>query len=118
MPDSKFMSTLKYPEKGIDTPKAESNVSHGNGDDFDNGTSTSVVAGSQALHRKLRGKEVQLFAIGGAIGTCMFNVLQSTECSAAVFVEILLNKSRLQLFSCKWARPYRKVARRASSLLS
>lgn len=30
-----------------------------------------VTAGSQHLHRKLRGKEVQLFAVGGAIGTCM-----------------------------------------------
>jgi amino acid transporter len=29
-----------------------------------------VTAGSQHLHRKLRGKEVQLFAVGGAIGTC------------------------------------------------
>jgi amino acid transporter len=27
-------------------------------------------AGSQELHRKLRGRQVQLFAIGGAIGTC------------------------------------------------
>jgi amino acid transporter len=30
-----------------------------------------VSAGSQHLHRKLRGREVQLFAVGGAIGTCM-----------------------------------------------
>lgn len=30
----------------------------------------SLKAGSQNLHRKLRSKEVQLFAIGGAIGTC------------------------------------------------
>lgn len=29
-----------------------------------------ISAGSQDLHRKLGGKEVQLFAIGGAIGTC------------------------------------------------
>ena len=29
-----------------------------------------VSAGSQHLHRKLRGREVQLFAVGGAIGTC------------------------------------------------
>jgi amino acid transporter len=27
-------------------------------------------AGSQELHRKLRGRQVQLFAVGGAIGTC------------------------------------------------
>lgn len=29
-----------------------------------------ISAGSQQLHRKLGGKEIQLFAIGGAIGTC------------------------------------------------
>ncbi len=34
------------------------------------GTCIDVTAGSQALHRSLRGPEVQLFAIGGAIGTC------------------------------------------------
>lgn len=34
------------------------------------GTVSDITAGSQALHRKLRGREVQLFAIGGAIGTC------------------------------------------------
>ncbi|KAJ9238496.1 hypothetical protein DTO169E5_4696 [Paecilomyces variotii] len=32
----------------------------------------SLKAGSQNLHRKLRSKEVQLFAIGGAIGTSTF----------------------------------------------
>lgn len=30
-----------------------------------------ISAGSQQLHRKLGGKEIQLFAVGGAIGTCM-----------------------------------------------
>ena len=29
-----------------------------------------ITAGSQHLHRKLRGREVQLIAVGGAIGTC------------------------------------------------
>lgn len=32
----------------------------------------AVTSTSQQLHRKLRSKEVQLFAIGGAIGTCKF----------------------------------------------
>lgn len=41
------------------------------------GEVTSLKAGSQSLHRKLRSKEVQLFAIGGAIGTCeLFYVFQ------------------------------------------
>ncbi|KAI4717664.1 amino acid permease [Aureobasidium sp. EXF-10727] len=39
--------------------------------DVAQGSVTNVAAGSQHLHRSLRGKEVQLFAIGGAIGTCM-----------------------------------------------
>lgn len=30
----------------------------------------AVHGASQELHRKLRGRQVQLFAIGGAIGTC------------------------------------------------
>lgn len=30
-----------------------------------------ISAGSQHLHRKIGGKELQLFAVGGAIGTCM-----------------------------------------------
>ncbi|PLB46228.1 hypothetical protein P170DRAFT_467331 [Aspergillus steynii IBT 23096] len=31
-----------------------------------------ISAGSQDLHRRLRGREVQLFAVGGAIGTSLF----------------------------------------------
>lgn len=38
--------------------------------DVDEGSAIPITAGSQSLHRNLRGKEVQLFAIGGAIGTC------------------------------------------------
>lgn len=33
-------------------------------------TSELVSAGSEQLHRKLGGKEIQLLAVGGAIGTC------------------------------------------------
>ncbi|KAI1341770.1 putative general amino acid permease [Xylariaceae sp. FL0016] len=40
--------------------------------DQDAGSVVDVTAGSQALHRKLGGKEVQLFAIGGAIGTSLY----------------------------------------------
>jgi amino acid permease len=29
-----------------------------------------ISAGSAHLHRRLGGKEIQLFAVGGAIGTC------------------------------------------------
>ncbi|RDW90986.1 general amino acid permease [Coleophoma crateriformis] len=38
----------------------------------DAGSVTELHAGSQNLRRNLRGKEVQLFAIGGAIGTGVF----------------------------------------------
>lgn len=36
-----------------------------------------ISAGSQQLHRKLGGKEIQLFAVGGAIGTCMSDTTSS-----------------------------------------
>lgn len=46
-----------------------------------------LPAGSQHLHRKLRGKEVHLFAVGGAIGTCisqniMVKLLETDDSSA------------------------------------
>lgn len=52
--------------------KATADLTSGSNADVTEGTSENLAAGSQALHRKLRGKEVQLFAIGGAIGTCKF----------------------------------------------
>ncbi|KAL1642523.1 hypothetical protein SLS61_009674 [Didymella pomorum] len=36
------------------------------------GIVTDMPSGAQSLHRSLRGKEVQLFAIGGAIGTSLY----------------------------------------------
>ncbi|GAB1195484.1 hypothetical protein APSETT444_004743 [Aspergillus pseudonomiae] len=43
------------------------------GDDQNGVGETEVLSpGSQKLHRKLRGREVQLFAVGGAIGTSLF----------------------------------------------
>lgn len=33
-------------------------------------TSELISAGSEHLHRKLGGKEIQMLAVGGAIGTC------------------------------------------------
>lgn len=43
-----------------------------------------ISAGSQDLHRKLGGKEVQLFAVGGAIGTCKFG--QSDQIKASLTI--------------------------------
>lgn len=40
-------------------------------EDVVQGSITDIAPNAQSLHRSLRGKEVQLFAIGGAIGTCM-----------------------------------------------
>lgn len=62
------MSVSKYPEKDPITTN-ESDQSTGDSEDA-TGTISNITAGSQALHRKLRGREVQFFAIGGAIGTC------------------------------------------------
>ncbi|KAK4503418.1 hypothetical protein PRZ48_004333 [Zasmidium cellare] len=40
--------------------------------DVEVGSAHLITAGSQQLHRKLGSKEVQLFAIGGAIGTSLY----------------------------------------------
>lgn len=64
------MSTLEYREKENDTPSVSASPFPGHDHDFVHGTTTTTTSGSQALRRTLRGKEVQLFAIGGAIGTC------------------------------------------------
>lgn len=62
------MSASRAQEKG--PPKDTVTRTDSRSDDVRSGSVVDVTAGSQALHRKLRGKEVQLFAIGGAIGTC------------------------------------------------
>jgi amino acid permease len=61
-----------------DVGKKSSNQAKGPGRDLDakldseNALPSELIsAGSQDLHRKLGGKEIQLFAVGGAIGTCM-----------------------------------------------
>ncbi|OBW63693.1 MAG: Uncharacterized protein AUREO_062410 [Aureobasidium pullulans] len=41
-------------------------------EDVAQGLVADISSGSQSLHRSLRGKEVQLFAIGGAIGTSLY----------------------------------------------
>lgn len=49
-----------------------SNTSSQSRDDETPQDGLMISAGSQHLHRKLRGREVQLFAVGGAIGTSLF----------------------------------------------
>ncbi|KAJ6024119.1 hypothetical protein N7540_004916 [Penicillium herquei] len=66
------MATLKHPEKHEISTGAGSDHSFSPSDDATVGTVSSLTAGSQALHRTLRGREVQLFAIGGAIGTSLY----------------------------------------------
>ncbi|KAJ5953247.1 hypothetical protein N7454_000143 [Penicillium verhagenii] len=64
------MSAPKYPEKD---PVSTTGSDHSmRGSEDATGTISNITAGPQSLHRKLRGKEVQLFAIGGAIGTSLF----------------------------------------------
>ena len=43
---------------------------HGKRDSEEEMTSELISAGSEQLQRKLGGKEIQLLAVGGAIGTC------------------------------------------------
>ena len=68
MKDTSHMpqTVMAWKEKPVaDAPAAGSDVSEG--------VVSDIQAGSQHLHRKLRSKEVQLFAIGGAIGTCEYS---------------------------------------------
>ncbi|KAE8374860.1 amino acid permease/ SLC12A domain-containing protein [Aspergillus bertholletiae] len=55
-----------------DTPKGVQSNPLSEGDSNDVGETEVLSPGSQKLHRKLRGREVQLFAVGGAIGTSLF----------------------------------------------
>lgn len=61
----------KGPPAGSDNSRQSSGLTRGDGSDVAEGVAVDFTAGSQALHRKLRAREVQMFAIGGAIGTCM-----------------------------------------------
>ncbi|KDN62110.1 putative amino acid permease [Colletotrichum sublineola] len=65
------MATSKN-EKGPPFSSVDNDSGHGSTADIGVGSMVNETAGSQALHRKLRGKEVQLFAIGGAIGTSLY----------------------------------------------
>ncbi|KAH8691493.1 amino acid permease [Talaromyces proteolyticus] len=62
------MSATKYPEKGPPSPSVDIRTD----DEVVQESSTEMISRSHSLHRKLRGKEVQLFAIGGAIGTSLY----------------------------------------------
>lgn len=63
------MSEFKESKSG---PSVDASPTLGS-NDVAQGEVVDVTSGSQSLHRSLRGKEVQLFAIGGAIGTCTFS---------------------------------------------
>ncbi|KAH7153540.1 putative general amino acid permease [Dactylonectria macrodidyma] len=66
------MSTDESFEKKLPSMSAVGKAEIGADHDVADGTTADITAGSQALHRKLHGKEVQLFAIGGAIGTSLY----------------------------------------------
>jgi amino acid transporter len=64
-------SSLDKDEKHpFPAPDAGTSDNHGDNPDVHEGE-IAAATGSQHLQRKLRGREVQLFAVGGAIGTCM-----------------------------------------------
>jgi hypothetical protein len=68
-----------------------------------------ISAGSQHLHRRLGGKEIQLLAVGGAIGTCM--------CSFDMFPLLIFGNvynsnisiPNNQPFLSKWAPLFRRA---------
>lgn len=58
-----------------DAPKATKSISQSLDEKHDSEegmTSELISAGSEHLHRRLGGKEIQMLAVGGAIGTCKF----------------------------------------------
>jgi amino acid transporter len=61
------MSEMKESKLGA---SVDASPTSGSNEDIAQGAVADITSGSQSLHRSLRGKEVQLFAIGGAIGTC------------------------------------------------
>lgn len=61
---------MSNPNPKKDVSSVNADLSMTSDEDVANGNVVDITAGSQALHRSLRGKEVNLFAIGGAIGTC------------------------------------------------
>lgn len=69
----------------------------------------AVPAGSQELHRKLRGRQVQLFAIGGAIGTCTL-IIKTPHLERGVTTDM-----EAQLSSCKWEQFFPKEGQQGFS---
>lgn len=60
-------------------------------EDGENGIPAECSTGSDELHRKLRSREVQLLAVGGAIGTCMYLMTVDLVCdtdNSALFVQM------------------------------
>jgi amino acid transporter len=66
------MDTLSQRKKSTDNPPGDADADHKGPEAAMSGE--LISAGSQHLHRKLGGKEIQLFAVGGAIGTCMLSI--------------------------------------------
>lgn len=73
----------KSPRHSIKSPGSDIDVKA----DSENALPAELIsAGSQHLHRRLGGKEIQLLAVGGAIGTCMgFSVSLNVETHQLVF---------------------------------
>jgi amino acid permease len=80
------MDTLSQRKKSADDPPGDAGADHKGPEAAMSGE--LISAGSQHLHRRLGGKEIQLFAVGGAIGTCMFtsHVKYESDANARWFV--------------------------------
>lgn len=107
------MSAPEMREKGLpaesNNVKRPSGLSRVGGSDVAEEVAVDFTAGSQALHRKLLANEVQMFAIGGAIGTCKF-IMNS--------LAPLADKIPSQSLICTNGSALPKGVRRVSSLPS
>ncbi|KAL3483088.1 amino acid permease/ SLC12A domain-containing protein [Aspergillus germanicus] len=64
------MDTLSQRKKSSENPPGDGDADHKGPEAAMSGE--LISAGSQHLHRRLGGKEIQLFAVGGAIGTSLY----------------------------------------------
>lgn len=58
-------------KNSLKAPQSREQSLHEKHQDSEEALSSELIsAGSEHLHRKLGGKEIQMLAVGGAIGTC------------------------------------------------
>jgi hypothetical protein len=97
------MDTLSQRKKSTDNPPGDAADADHKGPEAAM-SGELISAGSQHLHRRLGGKEIQLFAVGGAIGTCMLISISNPDWRGEA-------NAFIQPSMCRWERHSRKEDR-------